>query len=138
MKAQRIFYAILLIASLASAAVAQSGPVQKNAEDFGLKSRLMPASYREPLKLTKAQMDALKRLDAEAKKKLDKLTEEGKNLSHEHAEGEECPACAHADKVRAQYREYHVALGRILTDAQKASLKRMVKRDDEAAKKKRG
>jgi hypothetical protein len=138
MKAHRTVLATFLIAVITSVVVAQGGPVQKSVEDFGLKSRLMPTKYRAELKLTKAQLAAVKKLDLDSKRKLDKLAEEGKNLSHEHAEGEQCPACAHSDKVRAEYKAYYLALGKILTSAQEASLKKIVKRDEEAAKKKRG
>jgi hypothetical protein len=127
----------LVFASVALAVVCT--PLLAFARDkvdhFGLRDRLMPSKYRTALRLDRTQLGKISKLDASSKQVLDQLKEEGKNLSHEHGDDEECPACLHGEKVRAAFEKYYRELGKILDSKQEESLRKLVKQDDVEAKK---
>lgn len=112
--------------SFAQSAFAQSSnstTVSKKIDDFGLRDKLLPVALRSKLNLNEKQLGVVNKLDSSTKKLLDKLAKEGKFLTHSHGDGEECQACAHAEKVRATYRGYFAKLGEVLTEPQKKQLK---------------
>jgi hypothetical protein len=129
---------VILALSPSPAALAQvsnkAPVVGAKVDDFGLKDRLMPTKYRASLKLSPKQLDTVKNLDVSWQKTLDKLAKEAKTLSHEHADGEECPACVHAEKVQAAYKGYFQGLGSLLNTTQKEQLRSFVKKEQTAKK----
>lgn len=125
------------VSTLATAKEPAAGPAvqaEKKVDDFGLKDRMLSDNWRDALKLSKAQLESLKKLHATSSKEIEKLVEQGKTISHSHAPGEPCPGCAHAEKVREAYKRYHKSLGEILTANQENNLRKMVQKADNAAK----
>lgn len=114
-----------------NAKVSASTKSEKKVNDFGLRDRLASEKQIAMLKLTKSQLEKVKKLQSASSKEISVLTEEGKNISHEHAPGEPCPGCAHADKVRKAYAKYYAGLGEILTSPQQLALANLVKKGSE-------
>jgi len=105
---------------------------QQPVPDFGLKDRLVSDQQARALKLTSSQRTRFSKLQTATRAEIKKRTEAEKKISHSHAPGEPCPACAHAAKVRAAYRKYFVELGKILTAEQERTLTQLVRKENEA------
>lgn len=128
-----------LVGTTAKAQDPQPKPAVKAEQpltDFGLGDRLVSHQQARALKLTSSQRTRFSKLQSATRAEIKKLTEAGKKISHSHAPGEPCPACAHAAKVRAAYRKYFTELGKILTAEQERTLTQLVRRENEATRSK--